>query len=130
MLSSLLLQRGQSILSMSASREPFLTVFLLLMIADRTSLVVRKSVSRTPILFSAALCILSNVGRSAFLMAFSVRSGVADSSLLCPSSSSSSSSSLCVSSSFGWSGSSSSWGASGASELDELDDELSDDSTC
>ena len=100
------------------------------MITVKKSLVVLRSDSRAPILFSAALCILSSVGRSAFLMAFSVRSGISDSSLLCPSSSSSSSSS-CVSASSGWSGSSSSWGASGASELDELEEELSDeDDSC
>ena len=111
---------------MSASRDSFLTTFLRLMIIVRKSLVVRRSDSRTPILFSAALCILFRVGRSAFLMAFSVRSGVSDSSLLCSSSSSS-----CASASSCWSGSSSSWGASGASELDELEEELSDeDDSC
>ena len=103
---------GQSTLSISTSRDSFCTILLRLMMYFRKPLAVFSSDSRTPTLFSAALCILSSVGRSALSRAFYVRSGVLDSSL------------LCSVSSF-WSGSSSSCGASGASELDELEDELS-----
>ena len=110
---------GQSTLSISTSRDSFWTIFLRLMMYFTKPLAVFSSDSRAPILFSAALCILCRVGRSALSMAFCVRSGVLDSSLLSWSGSSSSSSS-----SF-WSRSSSSSGASGASELDELEDELS-----
>ena len=101
-----------NLLSISTSRDAFLTTLLRLRMYLKNSLVVLNSDSNSSTRFSAALCILWRVGRSALSIAFCVRSGVFDSSL------------LCSVSSF-WSGSSSSSGASGASELDELEDELS-----